>query len=174
MASSIAENVAEGVDNEGHAIVGVGVFVGFPKVDLTNSRTAGNLISSEVDIGGPSLRIGIVGEVGIRTTDRAIARRDEDGSAGDGEILVEARSSHGTTVALPDDVGHMVGVGIAAIIPSGIVGATVVLHTGFDEGATVAIGTADDGAIGADSKAVDLHIVHTAVFIGEEEGVGRT
>lgn len=41
------------------------------------------------------------------------------------------------------------------------------LHTGLDEGAGVAVSAADDRAVGADSHAVNLDIVQTAVVVLE-------
>ena len=92
--STVAEDVAEGIDGECDAVVGGSVVIGFPQVDLADGGAAGNDVGREINIAGPGLGIGIVGEVGIAAANRAIGRRDEDGSAGEGKILVEARSGH--------------------------------------------------------------------------------
>lgn len=165
---TITFDIAKGVDNEGHAVVGESVIVGFPEIDLADSGTTLYKVGHEVLVRSPGLGVGVVVEVGISTADGTIARGNKDGATGIGSILGEAGSSHLTTVAFPDDVGKMVEIGTGGIVPSGVVGTAVMVNTGFDEGAGVAVGTADDGAIRTYGQTVDLDVVQATVDVGVE------
>ena len=57
------------------------------------------------------------------------------------------------------------------VVPSVIVETAVVLNTGFDVGASVAVGTTDDRTVGAYSKAVNLNGVKTTAVVLETDDV---
>ena len=164
MAHTVAEDVAESINSESHAVIGH-VMVGLPKVDLTDGGATLNLIGEESLVTGPGLGVGIVGIVSIGTTDGTVGGGNEERTTDKGQILHEAGSSNFTTITFPNDIGHVVHVAAGGIVPSGIVDTAVVSNASLDEGVGIAIGTGDDGTVGSDSKTINLNVVQTTAVV---------
>ena len=170
------EDVAEGVDGEGGGRVEDGVFVGLPEVevglDIVVTLVA---VGGEGGVDGPGGGVGEVEVVGIGAAHGDVGGGDDDVAARVGFHLLEGGGGGGAAVAVPEDVGAVVEDEGAVVVP-GDVGVAVALAAGFggeaevveglDEGAGVAVGATQDGAVGSHGEAGNLEAVETAADVG--------
>lgn len=81
---TVTIDFAEGIEDEGNAVVRSRIVVSFPEIDLSDSGAAGDKVGSEHDIACPGLGVGVVRIVGVCASDSTVLRRDEERTARDG------------------------------------------------------------------------------------------